>query len=174
MNNALRTFCKETSNNASNTNKNTCALAIAQWAGVAENVRYLHTASDVRRALRTRFSVRSVKSAIKATTVGAARKEVAALIGERADLIAVCVVVKGHIMLMGEGGETIVDNDPRFNDRRVIKQAHGLYISDKKGLDATTPAAKPERTTVASSGETTTRGKGFSITYPAGYFTGEY
>ena len=119
---------KAESNNEANPNQNICTQAVARWAGVQDSVRYLHTNNDLKRALRTRFSVRSVKSSLgKAKTVGAARKVIAKLFADRRDLVAIYISVPGHAMLVDRNGQTIVDTDPRTRDRRRIVHANGLY-----------------------------------------------
>ena len=124
----IRAAYRKGSNNEVNPNQNICTQAVARWAGVEDSVRYLHTNNDLKRALRTRFSVRSIKSALgKAKTVGAARKVIAKLFADRNDLIAIYVSVPGHAMLVDRNGETIVDTDPRTRDRRRIVHANGLY-----------------------------------------------
>ena len=124
---------KAESNNETNPNQNICIQAVCQWAGVADEVRYLHTHHDVKRALRKRFSVRSIQSKLgKAKTVGAARKIIAKIFAERNDLYAIYIGVPGHGMLLDRFGKTIVDTDPRKRDRRRLTHAHGLY--KKAGL----------------------------------------
>ena len=128
MNAQIRKRFKAGSNNDTNPDQNICTLAVARWAGVQNNVRYLHTYDDLKRALRSRFSVRSVKSALgKAKTVGAARKEIANLFSERDDLVGVYISVPGHAMLIGPDGKTIIDTAPRTRDRRRILHATGIY-----------------------------------------------
>tara|TARA_R110000751_G_scaffold303164_1_gene417642 strand:+ start:453 stop:896 length:444 start_codon:yes stop_codon:yes gene_type:complete len=124
----IRAAYRKGSNNENNTNQNVCTQAVAKWAGVENSVRYLHTNADLKRALRSRFSVRSIKSALgKAQTVGAARKVIAKLFADRDDLAAIYISVPGHAMLVGRDGQTIIDTDPRTRDRRRIVHANGLY-----------------------------------------------
>lgn len=111
------------SNNDQNPNKNICVYRVAKMLGVEDKVRYLHTISDLKRAARTRFSIRSVKSIAKAETVGAARKN---LNGQNGAL-GYIVWVPGHVLLLGREGRTIVDTDPRKRDRRKIKGIYGVY-----------------------------------------------
>lgn len=117
-----RTELKARSNNAANPNQNVCAHIVARALGVADAVRYLHTADDIRRAARTRFSVRSVKTAAKARTVGAARRNLADI-----GALGFIVIVEGHVLLLDAEGNTIVDTDPRIRDKRRILEIHGLY-----------------------------------------------
>lgn len=113
---------KAKSNNPANPNQNVCANAVARALGVADAVRYLHNSDDVRRAARTRFSVRSVKSAAKSRTVGGARANLAEI-----GALAYIVIVEGHVLLLDAQGGTIVDTAPRKRDRRAIVEIHGLY-----------------------------------------------
>ena len=50
---------KANSNNKVNPNQSVCAQRVAQFIGVADNVRYLDTYDDILRASRTRWSTRS-------------------------------------------------------------------------------------------------------------------
>lgn len=111
------------SNNPRNPDQNICGQRVCAILGVSQNVRYIHTQNDITRAIRTRFSVRSVKSAAKAATVGAARANVSKI--DR----AVCFVcfVKGHVLLLDHNGKTIVDTAPRKRDRRKILAIYGVY-----------------------------------------------
>ena len=64
------------SNNAKNRNKNICALAVAKILGVDGATRYLHTWTDLSRAIRWMWSFRSVKSKVgykRGDTVGKIR-----------------------------------------------------------------------------------------------------
>lgn len=116
------------SNNPRNTNQNVCGQRVCVVLGVADNVRYLHHQSDIVRAIRTRFSVRSVKSAVRATTVGAARSKVAKI-----DAVGFVCFVAGHVLLLDSTGKTIVDTAPRKQDRRKLKAIYGIYPKD--GID---------------------------------------
>jgi hypothetical protein len=118
-----RQTLKARSNNAANPNQNVCAQAVARALGVADAVRYLHTAEDLHRAARTRYSVRSVKSALKARTVGAARKRMPEVEGSHGFI----VVVPGHVLLLDRNGRTVVDTDPRKRDGRRMVMVHALY-----------------------------------------------
>jgi hypothetical protein len=115
-----RTDARSESNNETNANKNLCALRCAEVLGVQNNVRYLHTVSDLKRAISTKFSLRSVMTKAKSNTVGGARKNLA---GDPT-VIAYLVWVEGHVMLLGKCGTTAMDTDPRKNDRRKM---HGVW-----------------------------------------------
>jgi len=118
-----RQALRDRSNNNQNPNKNMCVLRVAKMLSVDQEVRYLHTIEDLKRAARTRFSIRSVKSMAKADTVGAARKN---LNGQKGAL-GYIVWVQGHVLLLGREGRTIVDTDPRKSDRRKIRGIYGIY-----------------------------------------------
>ena len=109
-----RQFLQIDSNNDQNPNKNICVYRVAKMLGVEDKVRYLHTISDLKRAARTRFSIRSVKSIAKAETVGAARKN---LNGQNGAL-GIHRLGSGSCFVIGPSrGETIVDTDPRKRDQ---------------------------------------------------------
>ena len=110
------------SNNQDNTNQNVCAQRVTDAMGVTESVRYLHTMTDIKRALMTKYSVRSVKSKAKGATVGAMRKNLST-IGAKSYL----VWVKGHVLLLSKDGLTIVDTDPRLKDKRKVLGVWGIY-----------------------------------------------
>ena len=115
------------SNNATDPNKNVCALHVAYALGVHNKVTYLHTVADLHRAARKRFSVRSVKSMVKGQTVGAVRSSLAAI-----GAIAYIVIVEGHTLLLDNKGKTLVDTAPRSRDRRKIVKIHGVYPKEPK------------------------------------------
>lgn len=120
-----RTQHKQRSNNPENNNKNICGLRVCECMGVAGNVRYLHTISDVVRAARTKFKVVSRGSGIKGKTVGAVRSKLAT-IAQRDDFTAFIVRVDGHVLLLNSLGETAIDTDPRKRDRRKITHVFGV------------------------------------------------
>lgn len=122
MNRTTRQALKASSNNPVNPNQNVCALMVARSLRVENEVRYLHTLDDLHRAARTRFSVRSVKSAVKADTVGAARRNMPQI-----GALGFIVYVEGHVLLLDAQGQTLVDTDPRKRDKRRILKVHGLY-----------------------------------------------
>jgi len=113
---------KANSNNPDNPNQNICAMRVCQALGVADQVRYLHTISDVKRAAGKRFSVRSVKSAAKSNTVGGARSNLKAV-----GALAYIVHVEGHVLLLNADGESVVDTDARKRDRRKMLGVWGVY-----------------------------------------------
>ena len=113
---------RELSTSVSNKNKNPCATAVAEYLGVADLVRYLHTYDDVKRAVAKKFSVRSVKTYVKSSTAGGARKKMSEIGAEY-----YIVWVAGHVLLMDKFGKTIVDTSPRKRDCRKILGIHGVY-----------------------------------------------
>ena len=115
-----RVSARSCSNNPANTNKNVCAWMCAVALGVQDNVRYLHTIVDLKRAISTQFSLRSVMTKAKSTTVGGARKN---LSGDKS-VVAYLVWVEDHVLLLDNNGVTGVDTDPRRNDRRKM---HGVW-----------------------------------------------
>lgn len=117
-----RSACKARSNNAGNPNQNVCAHAVARALGVADRVKYLHVIQDTLRAARTRFSVRSRKSALKGSTVGAIRKGC-----KDQGACGFIVYVAGHVLLLDATGNTWIDTDPRKNDRRKVLGVWALF-----------------------------------------------
>jgi len=71
---------------------------------------------------RAGYSVRSRASKLskKTATVGAARKKIAEIAAGEPDIIAFVARVKGHILVVGRDGQTLVDTDDRKNDRRKL------------------------------------------------------
>jgi len=123
MTRTTRLACKARSNNPANSNQNVCALAVARAFGVAYLVRYLHTWSDMKRALMTCFSVRSRLSSLqKNPSVGNSRARIKGMIQDEGALGAVAYV-KGHVICWDRSGN-LTDTDPRKADRRKI-----IYIS---------------------------------------------
>lgn len=117
------------SNNPDNTNKNWCVLKVAEECGVADNVRYLHTWRDLSRAMQTKYSFRSNKSAHrKATTVSQFMKSIRNNPDPR-NVLGYVIGVDGHVMLASRWGEMVVDTDPRKSDRRIVQE---FYTIKKK------------------------------------------
>lgn len=112
------------SNNKRNPRKNLCAEAVADAIGVAGNVRYLHTISDLVRAARMNFMVRSRMSAANARgkTVGRIRTKVAEL-GARYYIVR----TDDHVLLLADDGRTLIDTAPRKRDRRKVTHLYGVY-----------------------------------------------
>jgi hypothetical protein len=113
------------SNNPRNTNKNVCALEVAKYFNVEDEVRYLHVRTDTKRALMKKYSIRSVKSSMK-KTVGGSRAAMTKYAAERSPMGFV-IFVDGHVIAMNRNGSTAVDTDPRKNDRRPIEEAYAVY-----------------------------------------------
>jgi hypothetical protein len=125
-----RKALRDGSNNPDNPNKNLCGYAVARALGVEEATRYIHTISDLQRAIRSMWSLRSVKTkmGVKAgrTTVGAIRKRIAA----KGEALAYLVHVEGHVLLLDRDGTTSVDTAPVQRDRRKVLRVQGVYMSE--------------------------------------------
>ena len=119
------------SNNAANPNKNVCGLAVANALGVGNATRYLHTWSDMERAVRSMYSFRSVRSAVKVkpdTTLGSIRKRLKQHCATQMDCIGYVVHIEGHVVLLDPDGATAIDTAAVQRDRRKIKQIYGVYM----------------------------------------------
>ena len=125
-----RKALRDGSNNPDNPNKNLCGYAVARALGVDEATRYIHTIEDLQRAIRSLWSLRSVKTkmGVKAgrTTVGAIRKRIAA----KGEALAYLVHVEGHVLLLDRDGTTSVDTAPVQRDRRKVLRVQGVYMSE--------------------------------------------
>ena len=125
-----RQALRDGSNNPDNPNKNLCGYAVARALGVDEATRYIHTIEDLQRAIRSLWSLRSVKTkmGVKAgrTTVGAIRKRIAA----KGEALAYLVHVEGHVLLLDRDGTTSVDTAPVQRDRRKVLRVQGVYMSE--------------------------------------------
>lgn len=125
-----RQALRDGSNNPDNPNKNLCGYAVARALGVDQATRYIHTIEDLQRAIRSMWSLRSVKTkmGVKAgrTTVGAIRKRIAA----KGEALAYLVHVEGHVLLLDRDGTTSVDTAPVQRDRRKVLRVQGVYMSD--------------------------------------------
>ena len=127
------------SNNPDNPNQNICALRVAQAIGVADKVRYLHTFSDLKRAAnKGGWAFRSRKSSIKTLTVGGCRKDLKKITEKEnkyAPVVAGYVIhVQGHVLLLDEDGNTVVDTAPRKVDRRKILNCYALIRKDQENI----------------------------------------
>lgn len=116
---------RETSNNLNNPDKNVCALAVAKFFRVEDNVRYLHTVCDLQRAMRSssEFHMRSRNSGIKGKTIGAVRKKLFDKIGAYYYI----AVVERHVLVLDHEGNTLIDTDPRKRDARKIVKFFGVF-----------------------------------------------
>lgn len=125
-----RQALRDRSNNPDNPNKNLCGYAVARALGVDDATRYIHTIGDLQRAIRSMWSLRSVKTkmGVKAgkTTVGAIRKRIAS----KGEALAYLVHVEGHVLLLDRDGSTAVDTSPKQRDRRRVLRVQGVYMSD--------------------------------------------
>ena len=143
-----RKALRDGSNNPDNPNKNLCGYAVARALGVDEATRYIHTIEDLQRAIRSMWSLRSVKTkmSVKAgrTTVGAIRKRIAA----KGEALAYLVHVEGHVLLLDKDGSTSVDTAPVQRDRRKVLRVQGVYMSENDSKFIKMMKLKEEKTNV--------------------------
>jgi len=128
-----RMAAQANSNNSSNPNQNICALRVAEHLGVHNQVRYLHTISDLVRASRMRYTVRSRMSKVKGKSVGGARKTLAQLSeteqmqGRMGKVRGYIIRVEGHAIYLNSDGSTQVDTDSRLRDCRRITHCYMVW-----------------------------------------------
>ncbi|HEY5657003.1 MAG TPA: hypothetical protein VIY27_04365 [Myxococcota bacterium] len=116
------------SNNASNPNRNLCALAVCEAFGTATSTRYLHTMGDIVRCIRTRYTVRSRRSSVRGRTVGAIRGQLARVAADAPGRVVGFVVgVPGHVLVMASDGRTLIDTSPKQRDRRRVTHLYVVY-----------------------------------------------
>lgn len=117
----VRATSKQGSNNKF---KTICSTEVCRFFEAENEVRYLHTISDVVRAIRKKgYKVRSRLSQIKkGSTVGSTRKQLAKL-GNGFYIVR----VESHVLLLSPSGTTIVDTDSRKRDRRKITHLYKVY-----------------------------------------------
>jgi len=121
---SYRLECLMTSNNPDDPRKNRCALAVADAFGVADRVRYLHTADDMLRALRKKYAVCSRTSLLARGTVEESRGR----IRERGDSGVYVVIVPRHVLVLGKDGRTMLDTAPPDGpDNRKILKIYGVW-----------------------------------------------
>ena len=105
--------------------KTPCASATLAFFGVEGTTWNNRTSKNVwdNTLRRAGYSVRSRMSKLskKEGTVGAARGKLAAVAESEAEIIAFVVRVEGHVLVVGRDGQTLVDTDPRSQDRRKVK-----------------------------------------------------
>ena len=130
---AYRIKMRKESNNKQDTNKNVCALAVAKMLCCDQQTRYLHNWGDLQRAIRSLWSMRSVKSYVNAkpdSTVGSLRKAMHEYATKEQHLIAYVIRVEGHVLMIDRNGKTLVDTAPRKRDRRKVLDITGIYLPD--------------------------------------------
>lgn len=118
------------SNNAENRNKNVCALRVAQALGVDGATKYLHTWSDLERAIRWMWSFRSVKSKVgyeRGDTVGKLRAKLAKNYGKDPALYLYVAMTDEHVIVLGPKGQTVIDTAPKKRDVRKVWKIYGVY-----------------------------------------------
>jgi hypothetical protein len=110
--------------------KTPCASAVLAFFGVRGTTWNERTQKNVwaDTLRRNGFAVRSRRSKLnrKESTVGAARGKLA-LIAEQEPLVLAFVIrVRGHVLIVGRTGHTLVDTDPRKNDRRKVENLYAI------------------------------------------------
>ena len=126
---------RKESNNETNPNKNVCALAVAKMLCCDQQTRYLHNWRDLQRAIRSLWSMRSVKSYVNAkpdSTVGSLRTAMHDYAAKEQHLIAYVIRVEGHVLMIDRNGKTLVDTAPRKRDRRKVLDITGIYLPDNR------------------------------------------
>ena len=126
-----RQVMRDCSNNPKNPNKNACGLAVACALGVGDATQYLHTWKDLQRAIRSMYSFRSVKAAVRVkpdTTLGSIRKNLQEHSKNTEYCMAYVAHVEGHVLLLTHEGRTIIDTAPVKRDRRKVLNIYGVYI----------------------------------------------
>jgi len=135
-----RTVKRDKSNNPQNTNKNVCALAVAEALGCENNVHYLHVIGDVVRAVRMSYTVRSRGATTKGKSVGSLRKHFLKLsqkaYAEGLSPLGFIVRIPGHVIFVDVLGTTLTDTDPRKNDRRKVSHCYIVYAKGTPGPSA--------------------------------------
>lgn len=135
-----RSILRSSSNNAANSNKNICGLAIADALAVADNVRYIHVIADLKRAISTEYALQSVKSYVTSkghTKVGNIRTACAAFTRQDAapfqTIQGYLVWVQDHVLFLSPEGITAIDTDPRIRDARKVL---GIWAVRRKCVGA--------------------------------------
>ena len=120
------TILKDHITHASGRQKSVCVTAVMTALGIDESkFQYTGTVGDkvkCRILNRNGYSCRSRLSKLggkyKHMTVGKARKRLAALNEDCFYMISVIYGGAGHLILLDSKGNTVVDTDPRINDKR--------------------------------------------------------
>ena len=111
-----------------------CATATLNFFGVSGVTWNERTKQNVwdNTLRRAGYAVRSRASKLgkRESTVGAARQKIADIAQGEPEIIAFVARVDGHVLVLGRDGQTIVDTDPRKNDRRKLR---GLFAVMKGG-----------------------------------------
>tara|TARA_B100001059_G_C17639810_1_gene478769 strand:- start:308 stop:772 length:465 start_codon:yes stop_codon:yes gene_type:complete len=128
----IRKRYKQGSNNQQNPNKNICALRVAQALDVDDKVRYIHTITDLVRASRFRWQVRSRNSKLikkGKTTVSQLKKKLLKHIDKEKNILALIVHVEGHVLLLDSDSTVLVDTAPR---KRDVRKVFNVYAVTRK------------------------------------------
>lgn len=101
-----------------------CAAATLNFFGVSGVTWNARTRQNVWECTlrRAGYAVRSRASKLgkRTSTVGAARQKIAEIAQGEPEIIAFVARVQGHVLVVGRDGQTLVDTDPRKNDRRKL------------------------------------------------------
>ena len=113
--------------------KTPCASAVLRYFNVTGTTWNERTKKNVwpDTLRRNGFAVRSRLSNLrkKESTVGAARNRLAAIAFNEPKIIAFVVRVKGHVLVVGRDGKTIVDTSPRKRDARKIRGLFAIWAN---------------------------------------------
>ena len=113
--------------------KTPCASAVLRYFNVTGTTWNERTRKNVwpDTLRRNGFAVRSRLSSLrkKESTVGAARNRLAAIASNEPKIIAFVVRVKGHVLVVGRDGKTIVDTSPRKRDARKIRGLFAIWAN---------------------------------------------
>ena len=102
-----------------------CATATLNFFGVSGVTWNERTKKNVWEGTlrRAGYAVRSRASKLgkRTSTVGAARQKIADIAQSEPEIVAFVARVDGHVLVIGRDGQTLVDTDPRKNDRRKLR-----------------------------------------------------
>jgi hypothetical protein len=120
------------SSNGVDPRRNSCAVAIADYLGVTDRVRYLHTVADIVRASRTLYQVTWVRHPpFTGREVASLRQWVRDT--PQDGVIGYLVRVRLHALLIGPDGTVLVDLDSRSGrDRRKVTHLYRINRRSEK------------------------------------------
>lgn len=102
-----------------------CATATLNFFGVTGVTWNARTQENVweNTLRRAGYAVRSRSSKLgkRTSTVGSARKKIAEIADAEPAIVAFIARVDRHVLVIGRDGQTLVDTDPRKNDRRKLR-----------------------------------------------------
>ena len=105
---------------------------VAQALKVHNKVRYIHTITDLVRASRFSWQVRSRNSKLikkGTTTVSQLKKNLAKHIKKETNIIGLIVHVEGHVLLLNRDSTVLVDTAPR---KRDVRKVFNVYAVTRK------------------------------------------